>query len=61
MTAREAAEKLKAGEEVHVHFSTKKGKDDFDYDVLQKLLDLYDTDMKTASRALVRLKSTPTP
>lgn len=61
MTAREAADRLQKGEEVYVHFSTKKEKDDFDYNVLQKLLDLTSCDMRASSRALVRLKSTPAP
>jgi len=57
----EAAKRLQAGETVHLDFATRTQKNDFDYEVLKKLLDLYGNDMQTASRALVRLKSTPTP
>ena len=54
------AKRLQEGEEVKIRFETKRQKHDFDYDVLQKLLDLYKNDMQAASRALVRLRSAPT-
>jgi hypothetical protein len=58
-TPLDIAKRLQAGETVKMSFETKTQKNDFDYEVLKKLLDLYNNDMKEASRALVRLRSTP--
>jgi hypothetical protein len=56
----EVAKQLQAGELVHAHFANRKEVNDFEYEVLKKLLDLYNNDMKEASRALCKLRSTPT-
>ena len=58
-TPLDVAQRLKDGETIKLAFESKSQKHDFDYEVLKKLLDLYKNDMKEASRALVRLRSTP--
>ena len=59
MTPSEAAEKLKNGETLRMNFENKTKKHDFDYEVLKKLIILYEYDMQASSRALIRLISRP--
>lgn len=56
----EIAERLKAGETIKLDFPNRKEVNDFEYEVLKKLLDLYSNDMKEASRKLCKLRSFPT-
>jgi hypothetical protein len=56
----EVAKQLKEGKELKLHFADRREVNDFEYEVLKKLLDLYENDMKEASRSLCKLKSTPT-
>jgi hypothetical protein len=56
----EVAKKLVAGEEIRMDFNSRKEVNDFEYEVLKKLLDLTENNMKDSSRMLTKLRSTPT-